>query len=207
MVRTGKRVAILHELLVEAGLVPATRIPARPTGEPHSAELLRLYLTLGGLEAQPKFKPGSWDLVFDGRLVVELDEELHFNRYRARTLGVSWASGLPWRDSYLAQCSRYESNCLDAGSWGKRWTNPSCARMFRGGPPGDLSGDGAPRWKQRALYDAIKDTATTGNLGFSMARLSVHDEIGAVKLGVALEGPASVKPSAVRELLDARLAQ
>jgi hypothetical protein len=44
--------------------------------------------------------------------------------------------------------------------------------MFSGGAAGDLDGEGAPRWKQRALYDAIKDTAPAA-LGVALARVSV----------------------------------
>jgi hypothetical protein len=206
MVRTGKRVEVLRDLLLAAGLRLATTVPPRPTGDGHAAELLDLYRALAGLQADPSFKPGSWDLVFDGPLVVELDEELHFNRYRARTLESSWSGRLPWREIYLEQCERYEPNCLAAGSWGKRWTNASCARMFSGGPAGDLCGDGAPRWKQRALYDAIKDIGSTDGSGVSMARLSVHDEISGTTLGAALEQRASVSPKGVEELLEQRLA-
>ena len=39
--------------------------------------------------SSPRFRPGRWDLVFEEDLVVELDEELHFNRYRASTLTTS----------------------------------------------------------------------------------------------------------------------
>jgi hypothetical protein len=185
----------------------ATTVPPRPTGDGHAGELLDLYRGLGGLQADPPFRPGAWDLVFDGPLVVELDEELHFNRYRARTLGSSWAGRLPWRDIYLGQCERYEPDCFAAGSWGKRWTNASCARMFSRGPTGDLMGDGAPRWKQRALYDAIKDIGSTDGSGVSMARLSVHDEISGTTLGAVLQQRASVSPNGVRELLEQRLAR
>lgn len=40
----------------------------------------------------------------------------------------------------------------------QRWTNDSTARVCSGGTTGDLDGNGAPRWKRRALYDSLKDT-------------------------------------------------
>ena len=55
------------------------------------ADLHDLYRTLGGMNPNPSFRPGSWDLAFADGLVVELDEELHFNRYRAHTLQPPWA--------------------------------------------------------------------------------------------------------------------
>jgi hypothetical protein len=56
---------------------------------------------LGGHDGFDQFGPGAWDLAFEDRLVVELDEQLHFNRYRATTLNEEWARFLPWRDSFL----------------------------------------------------------------------------------------------------------
>ena len=120
-----------------------------------------VHATLGGRDESPQLRPGSWDLAFDGELLIELDEELHFNRYRSVTLRRDWTTALPWRNDYLRYCRDREVDCLAAGSWGKRWSNPSCEAMFG---PGDPSGvfrqGGAPRWKQRALYDAIKRTNT-----------------------------------------------
>ena len=128
-------------------------------------ELMELYRRFGGQDEVPTLRPGPWDLVLEGRLVVLADEELHFNRYRALTLSVSWSTDLPWRAPYLGYCGQHEDECLSAGSWGKRWTNPSCERMFgTSDHVGELDGAGAPRWKQRALYDAMKDIAPTIHL-------------------------------------------
>lgn len=206
MVRTGRRTEVLRDLLAGAGLRPTSTTPPRPSGAEHVDELLGLYRHLGGLQNAPALRPGAWDLVFDDGLVVELDEELHFNRYRALTLESSWSADLPWIEDYLRYCADHEGECLAAGSWGKRWTNDSCARMFSGGPAGDLSGDGAPRWKQRALYDAIKDTAPTTALGVALARVSVYDEVDGVPLGSVLEGLARVARATVVELVRSRIA-
>lgn len=76
---------------------------------------------------------GAWDLAFTGGLVVEFDEELHFNRYRAQTLLAFRASALPWQADYLDYCTRFEQQCLIAGRWGRRWTTRPCEAIF--GPP------------------------------------------------------------------------
>ena len=51
--------------------------------------------------------------------------------------------------------------------------------MFSSGSqPGDLASEGgAPRWKQRAIYDAMKDTVAAGAKGVRVARLSVYDNV------------------------------
>ena len=63
------------------------------------------------------------------------------------------------------------------GSGGKRWTNPSAEKMSG---PADQNGvigrHGAPRWKQRALYDAMKYAAGAAGQ-VRLARLSIYDQI------------------------------
>jgi len=151
------------------------------------------------------FRPGSWDLSYDG-LVVELDEELHFNRYRARTLEASWTLRLPWRQNFLTYCAAHVAECFAAGQWGRRWTNDSATKMFSGGSPGELGGSGAPRWKQRALYDAIKDTLPLLDNPVALARVATHDDVGNTTLGAVLDGFAPGNSAAVRALVDARTA-
>lgn len=164
-----------------------------------------LYRQLGGAQSEPTLRPGAWDLAFEGGLVIELDEELHFNRYRGATLEPAWTASLPWRQEYLRYCSEHEPACLAAATWGKRWTNPSCARLFgNGSPPGDLSGAGSPRWKQRALYDAMKDAAAASG-SVQLARIATVDIVAGVRLGDVLEGRAEVDPGVVAELVRQRL--
>uniref|UniRef100_A0A5Q5CFC0 Uncharacterized protein n=1 Tax=Mycobacterium sp. (strain JLS) TaxID=164757 RepID=A0A5Q5CFC0_MYCSJ len=150
-------------------------------------------------------RPGAWDLAFADGLVVELDEELHFNRYRLRTLEAPWSARLPWHDAYIVFCERQEQACLDAGRWGKRWTSPPCESMF--GPPGEagvLEGAGTPRWKQRALYDAMKDIAALTSDALHLVRLSLWDTVGDVRLGDALSSSAPIDDERLLELVAQR---
>lgn len=206
MVRTGRRAEVLRDLLTAAGLKPTAIAPPRPNSEELDPELTELYRRLGGLQERPRLRPGGWDLVFYGPLVIELDEELHFNRYRALTLEASWAIDLPWVSDYRRYCAESETECLSAGRWGKRWTNESCGRMFSGGPPGELDRAGAPRWKQRALYDVVKDSAPLSTQPVALARLSIYDDIDDKRLGDILQGTDVVSPGAVRALLERRTA-
>lgn len=164
-----------------------------------------LYRALGGTDASPRLRPGAWDLVFEGGLVVELDEELHFNRYRKATLEPAWTAALPWRRDYLSFSLDHEPACLAAAQWGKRWTNPSCERLFGpADPPGTFDAVGAPRWKQRALYDAMKDAAALDFQDMRLARLATVDVIGGLHIESALEGYASLDPEALREFVERR---
>ena len=77
------------------------------------------------------------DLAFGGEVVVEFDEELHFNRYRLLTLDSSWYRDVGLVDAYRGFCTEHEGECVVAGDWGERWSNPSWERIFgAGGPPG-----------------------------------------------------------------------
>ena len=70
--------------------------------------------------------------------------------------------------------------------------------------PGRLEGAGAPRWKQRALYDAVKDLAALNSRTIRLARLSVWDTVGRTGLGDALTGGAQIDLDQVRDLVAQR---
>ncbi|MGD0197173.1 MAG: hypothetical protein ABSC56_04610 [Solirubrobacteraceae bacterium] len=201
---------VLADLLARSGLrrcvaPPVPGLSSLPTN--FTALALETYAALGGVLACPKLRPGAWDLAFDGGLVVELDEELHFNRYRLLTLDAPWYESRAWAAHYRALCVQHESECLAAGRWGRRWSNDSCAAMFgAAGTPGELGGAGAPRWKQRALYDAMKDlvAVSVSAIGPRVARLSVYDRVDGVPLGAALELHGTVDVRALAELVDDR---
>jgi hypothetical protein len=170
-----------------AAAPPAPRLHVLPATA--CDRVVELFEILGGRTPMPPLRPGAWDLAFADGLVLELDEELHFNRYRAQTLQSPWATDLPWHSAYLDHCRAREPECLAAGTWGKRWTTSSCESIFGPpGTPGTLDGTGSPRWKQRALYDGIKDVAALHSPTLRLCRLSVWDRVGDTNLGDALAG-------------------
>lgn len=204
MVRTGARAAALSSMLINAGLKPSMK-PAAPRlttlTSDASARVAQLYKGLGGTQGHPKLAPGSWDLAFDD-LLVELDEGFHFNRYPAATLGESWATELPWQTAYLGYCSKHEHK---SGTGGRRWSSPSATRMFGGtDPDGTFGSFGASRWKQRALYDAMKDaSAAAGQVRLS--RVSIYDSIDGVVLDHVLYGRAELSATRVAEHVMSRV--
>jgi hypothetical protein len=168
-----------------AATPPAPRLDALPATS--CDQVVELFEILGGRTPMPPLRHGAWDLAFANGLVLELDEELHFNRYRAQTLQSPWATDLPWKGAYLDHCRDREQECLAAGKWGTRWTNASCESMFGPpAPPGALDNIGFPRWKQRALYDAVKDVAALHSPTLRLCRLSIWDRVGDTSLGDAL---------------------
>lgn len=209
MVATGARARALADLLVAGGWGQVTppRAPRFADLPQATQALIRdTYDRLGGDPDQfDRIRPGGYDLAFntpDGLLLVELDEEQHFNRYRALTLAVTEPLGLPWTPAYLDYSERHEAHLLPGWGTGKRWTNPSAARFF-GDPstPGDFNGNGAPRWRQRAFYDSVKDTLP----GHTLARVSVYDTLADGRtLQAHLRRPDTADSRAIRALIASR---
>ena len=106
--------------------------------------------------------------------------------------------------TYQVYCADHEARCLRDGRSQQRWTNPSSAQQFAGGPLGNLD-MGAPRWKQRAFYDAMKDSAIAAGLKLSMARVSIYDTVDGKTLDDILDQGKAVDPLAVRALIEERM--
>jgi hypothetical protein len=141
-------------------------------------EVERVYRELGGVKLAFPLRLGQWDLEVNNA-AVELDEYLHFNRYRAQTLRSSAYQDLTSFPLalYKTYCKSCEERCRRAGSYGKKWTSDSSESQFGpGSDPGNLSGKGAPRLKQRAFYDFVKDL-TPLVLGEPLVRVAVWDTV------------------------------
>lgn len=111
MVRAGARASVLDQVLLQAGLTRASARPGAPRiadlPVPLAGEIFDLYHQLGGKLADPAFRPGAWDLPYSN-VVVELDEDMHFNRYRALTLEARFAAVLPWAAAYRQHAGAHE---------------------------------------------------------------------------------------------------
>ncbi|MFP4698611.1 MAG: hypothetical protein ACLFMO_07880 [Eubacteriales bacterium] len=141
-------------------------------------EVTKVYYKLGGKLYKFPSRIGKWDIETE-KFVLELDEELHFNRYRKITLNsriYDELNDFPVR-KYKKYCDEYEINCLKAGSYGKKWTNLSCEKQFGVSAKNkDLTGNGSARWRQRAFYDYLKDL-TPLILQFPLIRVSIWDKV------------------------------
>jgi hypothetical protein len=140
-------------------------------------------------------------MAYSDGLLLELDENFHFHRYRGTTLDAPWAALLPWTVPYRQYVRDGERR---AGIGGRRWTSPSAERLFgRADPDGVFGVHGAPRWKQRALYDAMKDAAAAvGQV--RLARISIYDTVEDVVLNDVLYGRTHVSADVIVELVNQR---
>ena len=179
----GQRQKRLAELLLIGGATFVDNHHRRPALtdirdtflEPH---VMKVYKSLGGLESLPKVSPGAWDLILDCG-VVELDEELHFNRYRLQTLQSPLYDRLHNFPTsvYSAFSMQFEAACFSSGKFGGKWTNASAEVQFGFADSRPcVHTMMSPRWKQRAFYDFINDL-TPMVLRFNLSRISVWDSV------------------------------
>ena len=121
MVATGARASALALLLLSTGQWEPVKPPRPPRGVAHlqttGQDLLRnMYQALGGDPGMlDRIHPGKYDFAFDtpdGLLLVELDEQQHFNRYRAATLALTEHLRLPWAAPYLDYSQGHEHRLL-----------------------------------------------------------------------------------------------
>lgn len=169
---------------------------------PARSEVLRIHALLGGLSESPVLRPGSWDLQTEDGIVIELDEEFHFTRYRAATLQRPMLQELPWAATHLEHCVDQERAAMAGGG---RWTSPPSEKMFGPSDPVGVFGEhGSARGKQRALYDAMKDVAAASG-AVRLARISIYDLVAGVTLGDILKGKRTASPAAVREAVETRV--
>lgn len=144
----------------------------------YSDMAFEMYKNLGGVHETLKFRLGRYDISCKD-FIIELDEELHFNRYRKLTLQADVYKKLSTfpLDNYLQYCKTHEKECLRAGGFGGKWKNSSTEKYFAtSSNNGKLSGIGSSRWKQRAFYDFLKDISQL-ILGVNIIRISIWDLI------------------------------
>lgn len=183
----GKRENNLRHILTESGIIKEPRLVVPDVrnlvlqnnlGE-CGGTIQQVFSDLGGRDGEIDFR-GKWDIVGD-QYIIELDEELHFNQYRLLTLNSPFYLCKEFHsfplELYKGFCHDYSERCRNAGSFGRKWSTDHSAVMF-GNPaiPGDFSGNGSPRWKQRAFYDFVKDMSRLAT-NIPVVRLSIYDKI------------------------------
>ena len=176
------RVQNLHKILLSK-YIPAEEInPVFSTKEILNSfdenVFLECYNSLGGLLKAPEIKFKTSLLEF-GRFCVLLDESIHFNRYRTKTLRSSFyekLSSFPLA-KYRTYCRKFEVESLKTGTSNPYWTNEEAEEHF--GPSqqsGDLGLSGSSGWKLNALKDFSIDIIARQRK-IRLLRLSVWDDL------------------------------
>ena len=176
----------------------------------YEVQVEEVYKELGGIGSQIPFANEQPELAYEG-LIVELDEELQFNRYRAVTLRSSIYDHMPWFpvSNYKLYCRRYESECIKAGLTFGKWTSASSEAFF--GVPseqGEFFGNGAAEWKFKAFTSFINDL-TPLCTKTKLLKLSIYDELllsgSRMSLGKILLSPKKEHISGFLKYIERRI--
>lgn len=149
-------------------------------------EILDIYKKLGGIQESFPINY-SWDIKYPD-FILELDEELHFNRYRLITLSSSIYNNYKYFsiDKYKVYCQLYENKCLSSGKYGNKWKSNSSDKLFlKSSDYGILEGNGSSRWRQRAFNDFLKDINSVIR-NKPIIRVSIYDEYNGETIGSIL---------------------
>lgn len=172
--------------------------------------IVEVYKALGGRTDPTSLESSSFDLQ-TSRFTLQLDEALHFNRYRLITLKSSIYDNLYGIDveKYRMYCRKYEKECLKSGASKPFWSNKLAIQHF-GHPEdfGDLSGNGAPGWKLLAFQEFLKDAFALQN-NIKLMRIPIWEEImfnkQLQKLKDLLLSPGQREAEVILNLIDRKL--
>lgn len=176
------REANLHKILLSK-FIPAQELDHSFTswelqGSFSEKTCLETYHTLDGKADFPEIK---WNVPFMefGRFCVLLDESIHFNRYRAKTLRSSFYENLTSFPvmKYRTYSRKYEVECLKSGASNPAWTNPEAELHFGASQiNGDLGLSGSAGWKLTAFKDFATDMIARKRK-IRLVRISVWDDL------------------------------
>ncbi len=136
------------------------------------------YEILGGEDPLQKIIHEPPFLEF-GRFCVLLDEPIHFNRYRAKTLRSPIYENLSAFPAmkYRTYCRNYEVECLKVGTSKPNWTNTEAELHFGASQQsGDLGLSGSSGWKLIAMQDLLTDMICRKKK-IRLLRISVWDDL------------------------------
>lgn len=171
---------------------------------------LECYESLGGTAAFPEIKFNVPFMEF-GRFSVLLDEQIHFNKYRAKTLRSPFyetLSSFPLM-KYKSYSRKYELECLKAGTSNPAWTNKEAERHF--GPSqsnGDLGLSGSAGWKLTAFKDFAIDLIARQRK-IRLLRISVWDDLlihkKLVKFNEMLMSPGNTETELILKFVERKM--
>ncbi len=168
-----------HENFLKTGVqLPVLSIAKLKTSK-YFPEVEEVFESLGGREMTI---PSNMHYHLQYKeLLIQLDDELHFNRYRKTTLESKvYHDHLGFKVlDYKTNCRINEKDCIKAGLAPGFWTNIESEYIFgKSEEPGDLSAErnGGSGWKLRAWRDYLQDISGY-ILGFKVLRISVYDKI------------------------------
>ncbi len=142
-------------------------------------EIKKVYKDLTGTLTKIPLRISNFSIKIDSKTFIELDDQLHFNRYRLQTLKseIYQNCKLFNVEEHKRLCEEHEPTCLRIAGDTDRWkTNNSEKAFLKSGPEKKLEGNGSSRWKQKAFFDFIKDVYAIEN-EINLKRVSVWETV------------------------------
>ncbi|HEX8546244.1 MAG TPA: hypothetical protein VF691_04735 [Cytophagaceae bacterium] len=142
-------------------------------------EILNIYKSLGGIQSLPNLPFLQEHIIIEPNILLILDDERKFNRYRASTLKATVYSQIKHfpLEKYKSFCRTYENQCLKSASHAAAWTNREAEKSYgKAAEFGDLDANGSPLWKEIAMHDFILDHLPLIS-DYQLLRISVWDNI------------------------------
>lgn len=96
-------------------------------------QIKKIYKELGGCSDKIPLRIGNFDIKIQNNKYLELDEQLHFNRYRLITLNSKLYVNCTFFniDFYKNLCKVHEMDCLKSGGYGGKWKNDSTEKLLQ----------------------------------------------------------------------------
>ncbi len=171
--------AILNEELDGVEQNIAMEVNPKFLDEKGKTWLQEIFEELGGKGPFPQLEKVKFDAKIN-RMVILVDFELNFNRYRLKTFRSELYDNFqfPFVEAHKRLCRTFEKECMKAGFQGRHWNGPPVARQWFGDSEeiGDFSGNGSAGWKLRAYNDAQIDLLSRIH-GFKLIRISPFETL------------------------------
>lgn len=180
------------------------------SGTRFESDLKEAYQILEGRATFPeiKFQPSLLEF---GRFCVLFDDASRFNRYRAKTLKMSFYENLVSfpLSKYRIYCKSFESECLKTSSSGQSWSNHEAEKHFGASQShGDLGLSGSAGWKLSALKDVATDLIARKRK-LRMLRVAVWDDLlinhQLKRMNELLMSPREAETEAILKLVEKRV--
>jgi len=173
-------------------------------------EIFSRYEQLGGILDWPDMRIYGY-YYESSKFVMELDEQMHFNKYRLLTLRSSIYDRMPGikADKYRIYCKKHEKECMKSGASPDQWSHVTAEKYFGSSEsPGDLGLRGSAGWKYRAFCDFVKDIYAF-HFKVKLLRVAIWDEIlinkQLIKIGELLLNPTEENKSHILKYLERRI--
>lgn len=176
----------------------------------HLEDVTHIYHLLEGKNDKLPQPMLSFELLIDRR-IIELDEQLYFNRYRLKTFRANLYQQMDTFpvDKYKRFCRTYEKECIKSGLQEGIWSSYESEIHFgKPSEPGDFFANGSPGWKWIAFRELLKDLFAIVHQ-YKLIRISIYENLlykgQLMQIGQLMESRNPDNKPIIKKFLEKRL--